>query len=213
MPRNHVVLLSGGIDSAVILVEVLAMKAPDEAIYPLSFTYGARHNFWELDATTRMARYYGLTRESGPALRLEGSSLIGAGELVGTPTVVPGRNLVFLSYAAALCEARGGGVVHFGAHAGDAAVYPDCREEFVRGVFFVLQQSTGGRVQLHAANLRRTKAEVITTGARLGVPFELTYSCYAGMETHCGTCGACVGRREAFLAAGVTDPTQYTDET
>ncbi|MFE9222448.1 7-cyano-7-deazaguanine synthase [Streptomyces lavendulae] len=101
----------------------------------------------------------------------------------------------------------------FGAHSGDHAIYPDCRPEFFTLIEASMKAGNEGHIdtgfQLVAPFLNLAKADIVRGGARLGVPFELTWSCYEGGEAHCGACGTCVERREAFAEAGVADPTLY----
>lgn len=193
---NHVVLLSGGVDSAVLLAHVLATEPG--GVRALSFDYGQRHRR-ELDASAAVAAEYGVPREvvTLPPELFRGSSLTGGdGATTGTPTVVPGRNAVFLSVAVATAARDGGKWVWFAPHAGDRDVYPDCRGEFVEA--FAAAALSGYGVGVFAPFVGLTKRQVVARGRALGVPFDLTWSCYAGGEKPCGTCGACVGRAEAF---------------
>lgn len=197
------VLLSGGIDSAVVLANEIAHGRTPRAC--VAFDYGQRHHR-ELGAAVEVARYYAvpLTVLRLPARLLAGSALTGAGEVpVGlhyadpgqSATVVPNRNLVFLALAAAEAVRAGASEVLFGAHAGDAAVYPDCRPEFVAAADKVFRLACG--VAVRAPLLAMDKRGVVALGRRLGVPFPLTWSCYLGADEPCSKCGACVERYEA----------------
>jgi 7-cyano-7-deazaguanine synthase len=126
-------------------------------------------------------------------------------------TVVPNRKLILLAVAAGYAASRGAGAVAYAAHAGDHAIYPDCRPEFVAAAENAILAGCG--VELLAPFLTMTKAEIVKTGAVCGFPFEFTWSCYKGLEIHCGKCGTCVERREAFELAGVPDPTIYDVST
>jgi 7-cyano-7-deazaguanine synthase len=95
------------------------------------------------------------------------------------------------------------------AHSGDHAIYPDCREEFMRAMGDAIRLGTYAEVELLRPFIDRTKADIARRGAELGVDFSRTWSCYVGGETHCGECGTCVERREAFQLAGLADPTEY----
>jgi 7-cyano-7-deazaguanine synthase len=130
-------------------------------------------------------------------------------------TVVPNRNALMLDAAVALAVVGGAQAVAFGAHRGDHAVYPDCRPEFVEAFTRTAVLANAGFLPegftVLAPFLTWSKAQVVALGDRLGVPFERTWSCYRGGEVHCGRCGTCVERREAFTLAGVSDPTVYGD--
>lgn len=132
-------------------------------------------------------------------------------------TIVPNRNMLLLSVAGALAaslvqvpEYPDKAIVAYAAHAGDHAIYPDCRPEFYESCAETLFQATGGAVTLYAPFGTITKKDIVERGHLMRVPFALTYSCYEGGERHCGLCGTCVERREAFAEAGVEDPTEYS---
>ena len=129
-------------------------------------------------------------------------------------TVVPNRNAIMLSIACALAVTREAGTVAFGAHTGDHFIYPDCRPEFVRAFEAMVNVAVDGlaSIEILAPFLAMTKSDIVTLGAELHVPFERTWSCYKGGVAHCGTCGTCFERREAFARARVADPTTYESE-
>jgi len=198
-----VVLLSGGLDSAVLLaVEAAAGNEP----MCLSFDYGQRHADRELAAAGAVAEYYGAERVviGLPPDVFRGSALTGGGPVphghyadpAQAATVVPNRNMVLVACAAAYARSAGRGLVGVAAHKGDAAVYPDCRPEFFDALGAALRFGCG--VRLHAPFLSLTKREVVAIGRDLSVPFRLTWSCYEGGEAPCGLCGACVERAEAL---------------
>ena len=126
-------------------------------------------------------------------------------------TVVPNRNAIMLSIACALAVTRDAGAVAFGAHTGDHFIYPDCRPAFVRAYQTMLNLVVEGlaSIEILTPFLSMTKADIVRLGAALHVPFERTWSCYKGGALHCGTCGTCHERREAFALADVDDPTLY----
>lgn len=128
-------------------------------------------------------------------------------------TVVPNRNAMILSVAVAVAVARKLDGVATGVHAGDHPIYPDCRPEFIEAFDAMVRLGNEGFVPDHfrvlAPFVQSTKADIVTVGAGLGVPFEDTWSCYSGGTVHCGRCGTCVERREAFDLAGFADPTEY----
>lgn len=191
---SSVLLLSGGADSAVLLAE--RVRGGERPLC-LSFDYGQRHRR-ELEYAAALARHYDCPHEvhALPPALFVGSALTGTDALLaGVPTVVPGRNLALLSLAVARAAAMGLDVVRFAAHASDREVYRDCRAGFVAALNAASEGAYGVRVL--ACYLGMSKAGVVALGKTLGVPFGLTWSCYAGGDTPCGACGACVARKEA----------------
>ncbi len=219
--RAHVVaLISGGLDSAVLLADLLHKGHPVTA---LSCDYGARHNRRELTCAASLCRAAGVTRHVAKLDfmgRLFRSSLLkGGGDLPSgrydaatmRQTVVPFRNGVMLAVAAGLAESIGARGVAIAAHGGDHAIYPDCRDSFLRRMGEAMRLGTYARIKLHYPYVSRSKADLVKLGARLGVDFAATWSCYAGRRLHCGVCGTCRERRAAFRRAGLPDPTIYLD--
>lgn len=218
-----VVLLSGGLDSAVCLA---AARAEGRVSHALSFDYGQRHRH-ELRAAARLAESLGASSWRTLALDLRaigGSALTAdievpknrpAGPAEIPVTYVPARNLVFLSLAAGLAEVLEAGEVYIGVNAVDYSGYPDCRPEFIasfeRTVALATRagvQGAGLRVRCPLASL--SKARIIELGAKLGVDFSLTHSCYDPVgDLACGACDSCRIRARGFAEAGVPDPTRY----
>jgi 7-cyano-7-deazaguanine synthase len=133
-------------------------------------------------------------------------------------TVVPNRNMMMLSIAGAVAIAEEAEFVATGTHAGDHFIYPDCRPEFIAAASAALLVgntgfSSPGFRGIVAPFIHSTKADICATGDVLGVPWDATWSCYKGGAIHCGRCGTCVERAEAFDLAGVDDPTEYEDAT
>ena len=216
-----VVLLSGGLDSATALAWA---RAGGYAPVALSFDYGQRHAA-ELRAAARLAAAAGcehvvfpldLGRFGGSALT-DAAIAVPEGPEAGIPaTYVPARNTVFLAVALALAEARGIRDLCLGVNAVDYSGYPDCRGEFLaafaRLAALGTKAGTEGRdFRIHAPLLELSKAEIIRLGARLGVDYAETVSCYRADADGraCGRCEACRLRREGFAAAGMADPTRY----
>ena len=217
-----VAVVSGGLDSA-----VLAHHLRDEGwqLRLVSFDYGQRHRV-ELEhaavlGAALQARHDVVDLRAVGAL-LSGSALTDDG--VDVPdghyseesmktTVVANRNAIFAMVATGVAVAEGAGAVGLGIHAGDHAIYPDCRPPFVAAAEHLAKVANEGFVaegfQILAPFLGWSKADIVARGAELGVPFAATWSCYKGGAVHCGTCGTCVERIEAFDLAGVTDPTEY----
>ncbi len=124
-------------------------------------------------------------------------------------TVVPFRNGIMLAAAAGFAEDRGLEAVVIGNHSGDHAIYPDCRRAFIDAMDRAIQAGTDGKARVLSPFCDWDKARIVREGIRLGVDFAMTYSCYNGRALHCGRCGTCTERKEAFALAGVPDPTRY----
>ncbi len=215
--RKAVVLLSGGLDSAVTLFYARRAGYLCEC---LSFDYGQRHRK-ELRAAEDIASYAGCSHSVVKiSLPWKGSSLLdGVVPLPGPgdardkipSTYVPGRNIIFLSFAVSCAEASGSGAVFIGANAVDYSGYPDCRPEFYDAFGKAVKAGTktgaqGRRVKIETPLISMSKSRIVRLGARLGVPFGLTWSCYAGGTRPCGKCESCFYRAKGFREAGVDDP-------
>lgn len=194
-------LLSGGVDSAVLLAKLVADGFTPRCV---SFNYGQRHKK-ELLSARAIASYYIVPYEEVdlPHFVFSRSVLTGQSPVPHARyddpsqkvTVVPNRNLVFLSVAAALAIQHKMYHVFFAAHADDAVIYPDCRKEFVESANTTFKLACG--VSIQAPFLSLQKSEVVTIGKKLGCPLHLTWSCYEGKDVPCGKCGACTERQEA----------------
>lgn len=228
-PKNAVVLLSGGLDSATVLA-----IAKDQGYEPvtLTFRYGQRHSA-EIDAAAHLAKKAGVSRHvvADIDLRAFGGSALTADIDVpkdrtddaigdGIPiTYVPARNTVFLAYALALAETSGAFDVFIGVNALDYSGYPDCRPAFVKAFEDVMNLATKAGVEgdrpftLHTPLIDMTKADIVRAGTALGVDYGETLSCYDPTPdgAHCGHCDACSLRRKGFREAGIPDPTRYAD--
>lgn len=215
------VLLSGGMDSVTALHHAAAEHEVTDA---LSFDYGSKHNHREIPFARHHAEKLGVKHTVIP-LQFIGehfvSDLLESGgdipdghyeEESMKRTVVPFRNGIMLSIAAGFAESRGAEGLVIAAHAGDHAIYPDCREPFMQAISDAIRVGTYAGVQVLRPFIALTKAQIAARGAALGVDFAQTWSCYKGGGIHCGTCGTCVERREAFLVAGLSDPTEYLDK-
>ncbi len=213
-----VVLCSGGMDS----VTALHWARREHDVRAVaSFDYGAKHHHRELPFAREHAAALG-ARHEVIALdfveRLFASDLLRSGgavpdghyeETVMKRTVVPFRNAIMLSIACGFAESAGAEGLVIAAHGGDHAIYPDCREEFMRAMGDAMRLGTYAGVQLLRPFIALNKGQIAVEGARLGVDFARTWSCYKGGAIHCGMCGTCVERREAFMQAGLNDPTEY----
>jgi 7-cyano-7-deazaguanine synthase len=127
-------------------------------------------------------------------------------------TVVPFRNGIMLAVAAGFAESAGASGLVIAAHSGDHAIYPDCRESFMGAMESAIRQGTYAEVRLLRPFIALDKAAIVRRGMALGLDYAQTWSCYVGGEVHCGECGTCVERREAFLVADVPDPTPYASK-
>ena len=216
--KKVIVLLSGGMDSVTALYEA---NLQHRVLGTLSFHYGSKHNDREIPLAALHARMLGVRHD---IVRLDfiaalfQSDLLKSGgtipeghyeEAAMKKTVVPFRNGILLSVAAGFAESIGAEGVVIAAHAGDHAIYPDCREGFMLSMAEAIRTGTYAQVALIRPFITMTKAEIAQRGYHLGVDYAKTWSCYVGGEVHCGKCGTCVERREAFLHAGIPDPTLY----
>ena len=128
-------------------------------------------------------------------------------------TVVPFRNAIMLSIACGFAESVEAEGLVIAAHDGDHAIYPDCREPFMQAMSNAMLLGTYAKIKLLRPFIEMSKADIAQEGTRLGIDFAQTWSCYQGGEKHCGKCGTCVERREAFDLADLDDPTVYSDES
>ncbi len=196
-----VLLLSGGLDSTVLLADRVEQG---DQVTAISFDYGQTHRAKELSAARAIARHYNVPH------RIVGlSSLTLPSALTGTmniptrhaeqpdATTVPARNMLLISAGAAIAEAEGAYEVLIGANADDAAGYVDCRPRFIKAMQKAVLYGTDSGVELHAPYLRMTKENIVSLGRLLGAPIEMSWSCYRGGEDPCMNCGACESRKEA----------------
>lgn len=213
-----VVLCSGGMDSVTALHWA---RREHDVVAVVSFDYGAKHHHREIPFAREHAAGIGARHELinlDFVERLFASDLLKSGgavpdghyeEKVMKQTVVPFRNAIMLSIACGFAESVGAEGLVIAAHGGDHAIYPDCRAEFMRAMGDAMRLGTYAGIQLLRPFIAMNKGQIAAAGARLGVDFARTWSCYKGGAVHCGTCGTCVERREAFMQAGSADPTEY----
>ena len=216
--KTTILIYSGGMDSTVLLYHLLEQS---HAVRCLSVDYGQKHKK-ELHSAARICENLNLEHKtidlSSVAELLGSSSLINRDQAVPQghyeadtmkATVVPNRNMLLLSLATAWAVDSKVATVSYAAHSGDHAIYPDCREVFAQGMDSVMQVCDWHSVRLNRPFVEMDKAAICKLGANLSVPFEETWSCYLGTDLHCGRCGTCIERREAFHLAGLDDPTEY----
>ena len=216
--RNSLIALSGGVDSTTLLYEYR-----EEVACAVGFDYGSKHNARELAAAKAICHELEIPYLIIPLAFIgeyfRSDLLLSGGEMqLGdyseenmSSTVVPFRNGIMLSVLAGLAESRDLQQVLIANHFGDHAIYPDCRESFVKPMGEAITAGTSNGVKLVAPYTALTKTEIVARGTRLGVPYGKTYSCYQGGERHCGRCGTCRERHEAFVANGLEDPTLYEE--
>ena len=214
-----VVIFSGGLDSTTMLY---ALRDQGHELRCIGFDYGQRHRI-ELQAAESIAKMAGIPYQGidlsalGPVIAGQSSQVNPDVEVPDghyseesmKATVVPNRNMIMLSVAVAHAISVDFDAVAYGAHAGDHTIYPDCREVFVDAMRSVIGLCDWKQVELLTPYLHKSKSEIVLEGATLEVPFGQTWSCYKGGDVHCGTCGTCVERKEAFTLAKVSDPTNY----
>ena len=216
--KDSVIIYSGGLDSTTLLYE-----ERERIALAVTYDYGSNHAARELLAAkavcerlgvehlvvdlTFMKRYFSSSLLSGaddiPEGRYDDENM--------KSTVVPFRNGIMLSVACGLAESRGLTRVLIANHGGDHAIYPDCRPAFIDAMDAAMQAGTYVGVRVAAPYTHLTKADLVRRGAVMGIDYGMTYSCYKGGEHHCGRCGTCTERKEAFRLAGVPDPTVYDE--
>ena len=235
---KEIVLLSGGLDSATCLADCLQRYGNPNEIMAVNMRYGQKHQK-EIIAAREIAKYYGVElaeydfseifKRSDCALleqskkeiedgsyaeqmarqKKESEAVMQNVEPVGT--YVPFRNGLFLAAAASIAQSIGATRITIGIHSDDAAgnAYPDCSVKFAEAIDRAIKIGTGNQVKIHAPFVNLTKAGVVKKGLELGVPYQLTWSCYRGGEKACGKCGTCIDRLKAFELNGTIDPLEY----
>lgn len=219
------VLFSGGVDSTTCLAMAVE-KYGAENVIALSIYYGQKHNK-EIECSRKIADYYGVQLKTLDLALIFADStcslLTGSDTEIpketyaeqlsktdGKPvsTYVPFRNGLFLSSASSIALSNDCSVIYYGAHSDDSAgnAYPDCSDDFNNAMNRAIYLGSGGQLEIIAPFVNLTKADVVKKGLELGVPYELTWSCYEGGDVPCGTCGTCRDRIRAFELNGVTDP-------
>lgn len=219
MKNRAIIVLSGGLDSTVLAYR---QKGTHELVAGFSVNYGQRHSK-ELERAALTGKALGIKHiiaDLGSLHNiLHASCLTGGGDVPEghyaaenmKQTVVPNRNMILTSIAVGAAIAEKADFVFYGAHAGDHAIYPDCRPEFAEALGQAVKLCDWNPPRLAAPFVNMTKADIVELGDALGVPFENTWTCYKGEDLACGRCGTCVERLEAFHIADVDDPLEYQD--
>lgn len=224
---DGIAIVSGGLDSVTMLYKLVFQDNKRPVV--LSFDYGQRH-VRELDSASQICNLLGLEHEViglndfGNIISMGVSSLVNKHKPIPEgryddesmkSTVVPNRNMVMLSIATGVCIALKGKYIATAVHAGDHAIYPDCRPSFLIALEQTLKLANTGFIDMdfhiEAPFLNKTKTDIAVLAQILDVPIEKTWSCYKGGQYHCGRCGTCVERLEAIHEAGIEDLTPYTD--
>lgn len=216
--KDGIIVLSGGMDSVTMLYEFAS-----EIKVAVSFDYGSKHNAKEIPFAALHCQRLGIQHIVIPLdfmTRYFKSSLLMGGEDIPEgnyddenmkSTVVPFRNGIMLSVAAGLAESHGLKRLFIANHFGDHAIYPDCRAGFIKAMSEAVSEGTYEHIRIEAPYTGINKTDIAKRGAKLGINYAETWSCYKGGEKHCGKCGTCMERKEAFIEAGLTDPTIYEE--
>ena len=218
MAIDAVIVLSGGMDSVTLLNEF-----KDIIALAVTFNYGSNHNKREIEYAKLHCQRLGIKHIIIPldfmhthfkSSLLEGADAIPEGHYADSnmkSTVVPFRNGIMLAIACGIAESNKLTRVLIANHSGDHTIYPDCRQQFIDAMSAAMTNGTYEGVHIFAPYTNISKANIAQRGARIGINYAETYSCYKGGVNHCGKCGTCIERREALAEAGVTDTTTYDE--
>lgn len=216
--KDTVIIVSGGMDSITLLYDM-----HERIALGISFDYGSNHNAREIPYAKKHCERLGIRHvvinldfmpRYFKSSLLDGAAAIPEGHYADDnmkSTVVPFRNGIMLAAAAGLAESHGLRQVMIANHAGDHALYPDCRKGFIDAMSKAIQEGTYDGITVKAPYTLLSKADIALRGKRLGIDYSTTYSCYRGGEKHCGRCGTCLERRQALRDAGITDTTEYEE--
>ena len=214
--KDALIIVSGGMDSITMLNEY-----KEDIALAVTFDYGSNHAEKEISFAKLHCERLGIPHLVIPlafihqyfkSSLLEGADAIPEGHYADEnmkSTVVPFRNGIMLSIACGLAESNGLKKVMIANHAGDHAIYPDCRATFIESMSEAMAYGTYEHINICAPYTRITKTDIAKHGKKLGLNYAETWSCYKGGEKHCGKCGTCVERKEALHDAGIEDPTEY----
>lgn len=218
--KKVLVVLSGGIDSTTVLYHAVKLYGNDN-VEAISFNYGSKHNEKELKCakwhTAKLGVKHKIIELDFNKWGFKSDLLISGGEIPEghyeaenmKSTVVPFRNGIMTAITAGYADSIKADVIMLGNHSGDHHIYKDCRYEFTQAMNLAVFLGTDNEVIVESPFVNWTKTDIVKYGYELGVPYEHTWSCYKGGEKHCGKCGTCTERKEAFQEAGVPDPTVY----
>jgi 7-cyano-7-deazaguanine synthase len=220
-----IMALSGGMDSATVLAYLLYEQY---SVICVNFHYESKHNQWERRASLALIGhylknipnitiYYKTIDLSQVFSSFKSNLLLSGGDIPEghythesmSKTVVPGRNIIFLSVLAGLAWSEEAQEIAIGIHQGDHAIYADCRETFYEAMNQAIQLGTDNNVRIVAPFVNTDKTGILKWGLEHNVPYCYTRTCYKNQELSCGKCGSCVERLEAFNNLGIADPIQY----
>ncbi len=214
--RDSLIVVSGGMDSVTMLYDY-----KDTIALAVSFDYGSNHNSKEIECAAYHCNLLGIKHIVIPlsfftkyfkSSLLEGDDAIPEGDYNEDnihSTVVPFRNGIMLAIAAGIAESNELQRVLIANHGGDHTIYPDCRPDFIKAIDAATKAGTYNNVEVFAPYTNITKSDIARIGARLGIDYSKTWSCYRGGKIHCGRCATCLERRAALKDAGIEDNTQY----
>jgi len=218
--KNRVILIaSGGLDSTTLLYRLIDEK---KEIFAITFDYGQKHSK-EIDFARKNCEKFGIPHNIISLKELTQAGIFGNNSLTSNReipegnyadenmmnTVVPNRNMIMLSLALAYGISIGAEEIYYGAHAGDHAIYPDCRPSFVEAMQQIARLCHYWPIEIRAPYLNISKGDIVKEGMTLNVDYSMTWTCYKGEELACGKCGSCVERLEAFKINGIKDPIKY----
>lgn len=216
--KKSLIIVSGGMDSVTLLHD-----RKEQIAFAVTFDYGSNHNKREAEYAAYHCQQLGIEhiviplafiKEYFKSSLLEGADAVPEGHYQDEnmkSTVVPFRNGIMLAIACGLAESRDLKAVLIANHAGDHAIYPDCRATFISSMSEAMAYGTYRNVTIEAPYTGISKTDIAKIGKQLGIDYSKTYSCYKGGEKHCGKCGTCVERKEALRDAGIEDPTEYEE--
>lgn len=222
MQYDCILSLSGGMDSGTLLAELVYQKKKPLAI---GFVYPSKHNEYEIAAARKLAKFFNvpfMVVNTTDVFNGISSNLLRHGGDIPEghyndesmkKTVVPGRNTIFTSILTGMAESRGIPEIYIGIHSGDHAIYPDCRPRYYASMRSVIQDATENKVTLLAPYIHMDKTYIIAQGKKVGMPYELTRTCYKAQLKACGMCGSCCERLEAFANNNMEDPIEYVPKT
>ena len=214
--KDAVIIVSGGMDSITLLYD-----CQQQIALAVSFDYGSNHNKKEIPFARHHCEKLGIPhividlkfmQQYFHSSLLDGDDAVPTGDYAEAnmrSTVVPFRNGIMLSIAAGIAESNGLKKVMMANHGGDHSIYPDCRPEFVDAMDNAVMNGTYEDVRVLAPYTNMTKTDIARRGQELGIDYSQTWSCYRGGDVHCGECGTCRERKDAFKAIGAADPTEY----
>ena len=216
--KNKLIIFSGGLDSTTMLYDY-----KDEIALAVTFNYGSNHAKKEIECAKYHCKKLGIEHIIIPldfmkkyfkSSLLEGSDAIPEGHYAAEnmkSTVVPFRNGIMLSIAAGLAESENLEYIMIANHAGDHTIYPDCRATFIDSMSEAIAYGTYNNIKIFAPYTNITKSDIVLRGTNLGIDYTKTWSCYKGGEHHCGKCGTCIERKEAFSDNNIEDKTIYEE--